>query len=369
MKKIFSYIANTFLLLASIFLTFFVVDYLFVVINPEWSGDVRLPMRKTDESYLFELIPGVSDHNSLSLRGPEIEVNKPKDVFRIIMLGDSVTYGLYVDTKQAFPAQLEKMLVGQKIDGRRIEVINAGVPAFTTYNELHFYKDKLKKFSPDLVILGFCMNDVVDPFFHWSNMGEPDLFIPDAAIPNRDYHDQQLRRDITGSILRLLPEWSNLKRYLVVKDLASKTLATSKITEDGKSYPVYLALEQPISIDVYNNYESQEWQWLRRLVSELSASLKSENTEFLFLLLPLSYQIESDYPFSPSANFEKFCTELQIECLDMLDSMQGRKVPDVFQSIRSGYNDIWHLTPKGHKIVARKLVEKKIKPNFIDNSK
>lgn len=368
MKKIFSYILNTCLLLASIFLTFFVVDYLFVVINPEWSGDVKLPMRKTDESYLFELIPGESDHNSLSLRGPEVDVSKPKDVFRIVVIGDSVTYGLYVNADQAFPAQIEKMLTGQKIDGRRIEVINAGVPAFTTYNELHLYRDKLKDFSPDLVILGFCMNDVVDPFFHWSNMGEPDLLIPDAAIPNSIYHAQQLRSDITGSFLRLLPEWSNLKRFFVVKHLSSKTLATSKLTDDGKSYPVYLALEQPLSIDVYNNYESQEWQWLRRMVGELSESLKREKTDFLFLVLPLSYQIENDYPFSPSANFEKFCTELQLECLDMLESMKGLPVPTVFQSIRSGYNDIWHLTPKGHKKVAKELIERKIRPNFIESS-
>jgi hypothetical protein len=344
------------------------VDYLFAVINPEWSGDIKLPMRKTEKSYLFELIPGVADHNSLGLRGPEIDIKKPEDVFRIIVIGDSVTYGLYVDAPQAFPAQIEKMLAGKKIDGRKIEVINAGVPAFTTYNELHLYKDKLKALSPDLVILGFCMNDVVDPFFHWSNIGQPDLNIPEEALPNKDYHEQQLREDFVGVVLQQLPDWSNLKRYFVVKHLTNKTLATSKSIIDGKSYPVYLALEQPVTIDVYNDYESPEWHWLRRQIGELSENLKSEQTDFLFLLLPLAYQIEPDYPFSPSASFKRFCIESKIECLDMLDSMKGQPLNDLFQSIRSGYYDIWHLTPLGHEKVAIDLVEKKIKPKIIKAS-
>ena len=47
------------------------------------------------------------------------------------------------------------------------EVINAGVPGYTAYNELHFYQDHARPFTPDVVLVGFCMNDVVDPENHW----------------------------------------------------------------------------------------------------------------------------------------------------------------------------------------------------------
>lgn len=366
--KIHSYLLNASLALVSVFVAFFVFDYLFVVINPQWSGDNRLSIRKADKSYLFELVPNVSGHNSLGLRGPEIEVEKPKDVYRIIVLGDSVTYGLFVDASQAFPARIELFLTDKQINGKRIEVINAGVPAFTAYNELHFYEDMLKYLNPDLVILGFCMNDVVDPFFHWSDLGEPDLVIPTAAIPNEDYHAEQLRNDKGSFIIRLLPDWSNLKRFFVANEILSNPLE-SKTDSDGIDHPVYLALEQPMNIDVYNDYQSQEWQWLKRQIKALSESLKSEKTDFLFVIFPLAYQLDASYPFSPSANFEKFCKELELACLDLLDSMKGQPVDDLFISNRAGFFDVWHLTAKGHRKVAREIIGKRIQPRYINPSK
>lgn len=363
-----SYLANITLVLVATFISFFIIDYLFAVFDPQWSGKNGLAIELTGESYLFQLVPGVSGHNSLGLRGPEIQANKPDDVFRIIVLGDSVTYGLNVDADEAFPALVEKQLEEQRINGKRVEVINAGVPAYTTYNELHFYKDMLRDLSPDLVILGFCMNDVVDPVFHWINREESFLFVPDAAIPNIEFHNQQLRGDVKFVLLSLLPEWSNLKRFLKTLYLRDKTLATAKMTADGSSYPVYLSSEQPLTIDVYNNYESPEWRWLRQQTDDLVKILQEDDTSFLFLIIPLAYQLDSSYPYSPNANFDRFCQESDFDCLDMLVSMAGQPANKLFFTDHGYFEDIWHLTPEGHRLVAHELIEKKINPMFVDGT-
>jgi len=61
--------------------------------------------------------------NSLGLRGKEITLEKPSGYKRILVLGDSFTFGLYVSDEETYPAVLEKLLTGQ---GHKVEVINAG---------------------------------------------------------------------------------------------------------------------------------------------------------------------------------------------------------------------------------------------------
>jgi lysophospholipase L1-like esterase len=101
------------------------------------------------------VIPGVFSYqftnNSLGLRGPEIG---PKTQRRILLLGDSFTYGFGVDDDQTFAYRLEK-LTGD-------EVINAGNGGTGTDYALRFYESVGKFLKPDLVVLCFFPNDFQD---------------------------------------------------------------------------------------------------------------------------------------------------------------------------------------------------------------
>lgn len=80
-------------------------------------------------------------------------VNKPTDTFRIITVGDSFTYGLYVNTTDNFSFQLEKLLNGKKCPGKRkFEVINLGVGGYDAEYTLERFLTKGKKYKTDLVI-------------------------------------------------------------------------------------------------------------------------------------------------------------------------------------------------------------------------
>lgn len=81
-------------------------------------------------------------------------IEKPEDAFRIITLGDSFTYGHYVDTKNNWPEQLEDLLNSNlKISGiNKFEVINLGMPGFDIPYIVKRYKDIGAKYKPDLVI-------------------------------------------------------------------------------------------------------------------------------------------------------------------------------------------------------------------------
>jgi lysophospholipase L1-like esterase len=97
--------------------------------------------------------------NSVGLRDVD-EVNDDPDVFRILALGDSFTYGYYVHNEEAWPARLEETL-NQRLEAR-FQVLNAGVPGFTVVDELDYLREKGLALEPDLVVIGFYTNDIFD---------------------------------------------------------------------------------------------------------------------------------------------------------------------------------------------------------------
>jgi lysophospholipase L1-like esterase len=93
--------------------------------------------------------------NSFGLRSPEIEAKQGR--FRILAIGDSCTFGLGVDDHETWPAKLEQLL-NQRFSGG-VEVINAGVPGYSSYQGRRFLKTAGLDLQPDLVIVSFGFND------------------------------------------------------------------------------------------------------------------------------------------------------------------------------------------------------------------
>ncbi len=83
---------------------------------------------------------------------------------RVVVLGDSYTFGWAVDQGEEYPAQLERLL---RDDGWPVDVINAGVPGYNTVQQARYLALDALALEPDLVVLGFVMND-----------GEPQNSVP-----------------------------------------------------------------------------------------------------------------------------------------------------------------------------------------------
>jgi len=101
--------------------------------------------------------------NSLGYRGKEFAIDKPADTYRVLMLGDSVTFGWGVDDEQTFSYILEEKLT-QEAQGRNIEVINAGWhDGFAPDSYYVYLNQEGLKLKPDLIILNlFPYNDIAD---------------------------------------------------------------------------------------------------------------------------------------------------------------------------------------------------------------
>jgi lysophospholipase L1-like esterase len=98
--------------------------------------------------------------NSHGLRDHEYSEQKPPDVYRILMLGDSTTLGWGVPLDQTVAKILERNLNRAGLPGRsRVEVLNAGVGNYGTVQEVEHYRTLDRVFHPDLVILEYFIND------------------------------------------------------------------------------------------------------------------------------------------------------------------------------------------------------------------
>ena len=86
---------------------------------------------------------------------------------RVLILGDSFTFGLGVNEEDAFPSLLQPML-----NSRGIGVINGGQTAFCTDQEVAFGKRLAGEVKPDAILLCvFPENDVIGNYYknHRSN--------------------------------------------------------------------------------------------------------------------------------------------------------------------------------------------------------
>src|SRR5262245_6639836 len=116
---------------------------------------------------VYEMIPNLKFRyfgadcatNSFGFRSPPVEVAKPADAYRVVVLGDSVAFGHGVAIDDAFPHQLE-LLLQAELQGRKVEVINTGVSGYNLAMEVATLVDKGLQFKPDLVVYHYVGNDL-----------------------------------------------------------------------------------------------------------------------------------------------------------------------------------------------------------------
>jgi len=123
----------------------------------EHEGGIRLHPR-----YGFVLHPGVYDGqhiNRWGLRGPDFDEAKRPGCVRILMIGDSTTFGTGVRDEAAYPEVVRRLLAA-RLPGRCIEVINAGVGSYHSYQQLLRTRDLYVRFHPDVVTIYLGWNDL-----------------------------------------------------------------------------------------------------------------------------------------------------------------------------------------------------------------
>ncbi len=94
--------------------------------------------------------------NRAGFRGPEWTLAKPPGTFRIAVVGDSFTEAPHVNYDHTFCAVAGHALGGCKaLKGKKVQVMDFGVDAYGTAQELMTLNRHAWQYSPDMVVLAF----------------------------------------------------------------------------------------------------------------------------------------------------------------------------------------------------------------------
>lgn len=99
--------------------------------------------------------------NSMGMRSPEVDCEKPAGTMRVMVFGDSFTFGWGVRQEETYAAQLQQ-LFRAALPNRSVEVWNAGCNAYNVYQEVAYLR-KLVACKPDVVVISCTFNDGMIP--------------------------------------------------------------------------------------------------------------------------------------------------------------------------------------------------------------
>lgn len=94
--------------------------------------------------------------SSQGLRDREFPLTPPAGRTRILMLGDSLTFGWGVEGHETYSKRLEEKL---NQAGHDVEVINTGVGNYNTEMEVAYFLERGASFKPHYVVLNYFIND------------------------------------------------------------------------------------------------------------------------------------------------------------------------------------------------------------------
>ena len=199
--------ANAFLLFFSLFVALIIGEFMARYFHHAWPFDVEMVtyshLTPKDAPLRWRFTPN-EDRNSLGLRNREV-FKKADGQYRILFLGDSLIWSGDTNSGDLYTQVIERNLrreLGKQ--GGEIEVINAGIPGYTTYQELEFLKLYGVPMEPDFLVLGFVFNDVYYKYLHRpvaGNMiaGEPSVNLnkfDKRSFPGFLFKDSYLAHDV-----------------------------------------------------------------------------------------------------------------------------------------------------------------------------
>ncbi|HLP51582.1 MAG TPA: SGNH/GDSL hydrolase family protein [Chitinophagales bacterium] len=182
---------------------------------------------------------GILAHNTLGYRGPAYTTVKPANVYRVICLGGSTTYGFNLEKYQdAYPYLLERELNESIKTGAlknqtvfdSAQVLNAGIEGANMFIVLAQYMYKYRLFNPNMIIVHEGINDA---------------YAYTGNIYNTDY------AHLRTNLLQLKPlsrplQWcmkSNFLSLVIIAFNYSDTIMINKVVDDP-AYPQWCRCEK-----------------------------------------------------------------------------------------------------------------------------
>jgi lysophospholipase L1-like esterase len=320
---------------------------------------------------------GVS-HNSQGFRGSvEYAREKEPGTFRVVLMGASTAYGLggmwphlqtefqVLNDSTTIDRYLERMLA-DAFPGKRVEVINAGIPSIWTHHELIYLNQAVLAYDPDVVLFLDGWND------HFFFSRDHDQF---ASYVQTEQASKIMGEPTLKSLVRMNAWW--LFRKSAFAHVAGRAVqALIPALQGGPSpLPIDPDSATAIATEVFDRSA-------RKMLARNALILRHEGIPALFMLQPVLALERDRLDRMPEIERALFEFNLSAE-RPGYEAYLRRIVPIVSERVRETvvplgasyldltaiygqpqgqiFTDYCHLTPTGNRLLAAHILPEVIR--------
>lgn len=273
---------------------------------------------------IYERIPHTEETNNHGFRGEDYAHGKPEDIWRVVLVGDSIAQGHGIPMAATLGKRLEEVLNHKRLaDAPLAQVYVVAETGYNTAQELLLLEHAALRYHPDLIVWAYCLNDPAHAVFH----NEGNLY-------SQYFHDPPSLA------------WDWLRRLFFK---ARERIRGIGADQKEREYHRFL----------HTTYKDQ----VRRHIARIASLCKQADVPVLFLIIPVleTKRLETDPEYVVSSrDYElldvhtevaRLALQQGLDVVEGLDAYVGRPLADLTLSP----DDIWHPSPAGHELLALQL--------------
>lgn len=281
-------------------------------------------MRKQSPSLVYRNTPGYENRamglrvNALGFRGEAFDrQRRSEDPPRIICLGDSCTFGWFVDDAHTYPVLLQKRLAE---GGFKAQVINAGVPGYSSWQARVWCEEELFSLRPDVLVL----------YVGWNDLFEADPVADSQKSPRAK-------------------KWAFLMRKSQFLTLLRHSLTRLKDMRAGPSAP---------GDRRYTNFDPRFYRYQMEWILQAS---ETRGIRVMLLTLPTSHPPSSDVIASGGAEAKRHMLyRTYNQSIHRLGERRGTVLVDLAKRMNGRldlFSDFCHPSPAGNEVIAGAIAD------------
>ena len=255
-------------------------------------------------------------HNSYFYRDRDFSIEKQKNVKRIGVMGDSITFGGGIENvNDRFSNLLEKKL---RENGYTVEVYNLGKPGYDTDGEIAEYQN-VKNLNFDIIIWQYFLNDIQ----------------PQGKSTGTPIISQESKK---GEIITFFSNKSFFFDFLYWR-FSAKYDKTFKLLENA---------------DLTQYKKEQILRFHKQIISNFVNELNNEGKKGLVIIFPFVHLIGPEYPASEiHQDISSYFKDQGVTVIDLLELLKDKKAEDL---IASKFDS--HPNEEVHKLASEELYKK-----------
>ncbi len=333
-----------------------IVLVMIVAVAPILWGELALrafvPPRKAttklfvrDDELGWKLNPGATDTwgdvvvhiNEKGYRGPVVPYERADGKKRVLFLGDSVTFGYRIARWQdTFPFLADS--IAAAIDSVEIETVNLSVEGYSQWQEAIVMQTEGARYQPDLVVLGFVLNDVTE-MFHLVKFGGAE-----EGFQMRHAASSWLERVLSKSAIAY--EVQNVTREVKAKRRLGEDLRLGAIKQ--QALEVETLMRRPDQANV-----KTAWDFALADLQKIADQCKRLDIPFVVVAFPFEVQLHDAMNLgTPQRVLFNYTQARNIEMIDLLPPLSAAVCG---QENVAPFLDEDHFSLEGHRMVAEQL--------------